>query len=56
MRSFEGPVDRVKVAFDHFFDKEVGVVLWGPLHNLAQHLYYTKKLSDATKANRLVII
>lgn len=48
--------DLKKVIFDHFYDKELGVALWGPLHNICQQVYYTKKLNDATKANYLALL
>lgn len=40
-----------KIAKEHLFDKEVGFVLWGPQHNIANYNYYCKKLHISTKAD-----
>lgn len=40
-----------KIAFDYFYDKEIGRTYWGPMHNIAHCTYYGKKLTDSTKAN-----
>ncbi len=44
-----------KVIKEHFYDKEVGVAMWGVGHNMAQYSYYIKKLHSSTKGNPIVM-
>lgn len=50
------PVTLRRVARDHLFDKEVGVALWGPQHNIANYNYYCKKLHLSTKADTTLLL
>lgn len=43
------PSDLRVVLHDHLYDKEIGSVLWGPQHNIAQFNYYCRKLHRSTK-------
>lgn len=50
------PCSLQKVIKEHFFDKEVGVAMWGVGHNMAQYSYYVKKLHSATKGKSIVML
>ena len=40
-----------RFAFDYFYDREIGVAIWGPGHNIISGAYYDKKMQCSTKAD-----
>ena len=44
-----------KFAFDNFYDRDIGLALWGPGHNIVSGAYYDKRVQNSTKSDYLNI-
>jgi len=42
-----------KVALKWFYDKDIGVAIWGPGHNIVSGAYYDRRFMTSTKADPL---